>query len=320
VSLCPEEAKCRSRQDVRKSFLAHKFVIFALATAILIPAWFICRQVETGTRAGGAAPGYGVCKHIRYSFTLQNRGGRRVEGAKLWVFAPVSRSATQQCKALSSSVVHDVQSDAAGNQVLYFSFPELGPYASSVIDIGAELGLSNQPNPIVITPEESGAYRQPGLFVESDHPAIVRLARQLDGGDPVRTAGRIFDWVAGHVQDAGYAAREHGALYALTQGRGDCSEYADLFVALCRASGIPARTVGGYVCRQSRVLQAADYHNWAEFYHGGTWHLADPQRRVLGQDSADYVAMRIMGMSADPGASGLQRFRVAGDGLVVRMN
>jgi transglutaminase-like putative cysteine protease len=296
------------------------FVIFALSIAILTAGWFISLRIDPGTRAADAAPGYGVSKHIRYSFTLQNRSGRRLEGAKLWVFAPVSRSATQQCKALNSTPAHDVQPDAAGNQVLYFSFSDLGPYASGVIDVRAELVLSNRPNPIAISAEESAAYLQPGPFVESDHPVIVHLAGQWDGADPMSRAGRIFDWVAGHVQDAGYMGSERGALYALTQGRGDCSEYADLFVALCRASGIPARTVGGYVCRQSTVLRPADYHNWAEFYHGGTWHLADPQKRVLGQDSADYVAMRIMGMPPKPAAAAFQRFRVTGDGLVVRMN
>jgi Transglutaminase-like superfamily len=296
------------------------FVIFALSMPTLIVVWFISLRVDNGTRAADVAPGYGVSKHIHYSLTLQNRSGRRLERAGLWVFAPVSRSATQQCKALSSNLAHDMQMDAAGNQVLYFPLSDLGPYASRVIHIRAELALSDRPNPISISAEESAGYLQPGPFLESDHPEIVRLAGRLDGVDPLSRAGKIFDWVAGHVQDAGYTGSERGALYALTQGRGDCTEYADLFVALCRAAGVPARTVGGYVCLRSSVLQPADYHNWAEFYHGGTWHLADPQKRVLGQNSADYVAMRIASVSPDAAAGAFQRFRVAGDGLVVRMN
>ena len=57
------------------------FVIFALWMPTLILVWFISLRVDNGTRAADVAPGYGVSKHIRYTFTLQNRSSRRVEGA-----------------------------------------------------------------------------------------------------------------------------------------------------------------------------------------------------------------------------------------------
>ena len=73
----------------------------------------------------------------------------------------------------------------------------------------------------------------------------------------------------------------------------------DLSVALCRANGIPARRIGGYICPESAVLKARDYHNWGEFYEGGTWQLADPQNNVLMQNQDDYIAMRIIRSSGD---------------------
>jgi len=126
--------------------------------------------------------------------------------------------------------------------------------------------------------------------------------------------------VTGNVRYSGYAGRDRGALYALEHRKGDCTEYANLFVALCRANGIAARPIGGYVCPQSGVLKARDYHNWGEFYEDGSWKLADPQNRVLRQNPADYIAMRIMHASEDDPMGPYNRFRFKGEGLKVRMN
>jgi hypothetical protein len=68
----------------------------------------------------------------------------------------------------------------------------------------------------------------------------------------------------------------------LQKGVGDCSEYSYLFVALCRAAGIPARVQAGFAFH--RVGEALeDGHMWAEYYlenYGwvpvdATWRLFD---------------------------------------------
>ena len=94
-----------------------------------------------------------------------------------------------------------------------------------------------------------------------------------------------------------------------------------LFVALCRAAGIPARGVGGYVHAQNAILRPADYHNWAEFYVDGVWYLADPQRHVFLQNQSHYLVMRVIGaVSDDHPMRHYRRFRYAGEGLKVKMN
>jgi hypothetical protein len=94
----------------------------------------------------------------------------------------------------------------------------------------------------------------------------------------------------------------------------------DLFVALCRANGLPARRVGGYICPESAVLKARDYHNWVELYEDGTWQIADPQNNVLMQNEGDYIAMRIIRASQDNPLGTHNRFRFKGEGLKVQMN
>jgi len=54
-------------------------------------------------------------------------------------------------------------------------------------------------------------------------------------------------------------------LWALEKRLGDCSEYSYLFVALCRAAGIPARIQAGFAFHsENEVLE--DGHMWAEYY------------------------------------------------------
>ncbi len=52
-----------------------------------------------------------------------------------------------------------------------------------------------------------------------------------------------------------------GAKFCLEKGQGECGDYSALFVALCRAAGVPARPVVGYLINE----KAATWHVWAEF-------------------------------------------------------
>ncbi len=257
-------------------------------------------------------------RQIQYSFTLQNKSHQVIKQAELWTFAPVKQTASQRCLKLQSNYPYQLLTDVSGNQVLYFTFENLPPYGSRVVTIKADLLVSATTNPIPSGPLPQDL--NPQKYIESDHPAINRLARKLHAPDSSTTIEKVFRWVTGNLGDSGYSGRNRGALYALEHKKGDCTEYADLFVALCRANGIAARPVGGYVCPQNGILKARDYHNWGEFFEDGTWKLADPQKRVLAQKSADYIAMRIIHASEEYPMGPYNRFRFKGQGLKVRMN
>jgi transglutaminase-like putative cysteine protease len=53
---------------------------------------------------------------------------------------------------------------------------------------------------------------------------------------------------------------------------GDCTEYAMLAAAMCKAQGIPARTALGliYVCDGEHTATLA-FHMWTEVYVRGQW-------------------------------------------------
>jgi len=80
-------------------------------------------------------------------------------------------------------------------------------------------------------------------FIESTSPRIKNVAKKVVAGknrawDKVEA---IYDWVREHVEYK--EGKLKGALAALKDGHGDCEELTSLFVAMCRANRIPARTV-----------------------------------------------------------------------------
>ena len=86
-------------------------------------------------------------------------------------------------------------------------------------------------------------YLAPSKLIESTNPKIKSLARKL-GADKEKAwdhVEEIYDWVRGHVKYQQGPLK--GAMAALRDGTGDCEEVTSLFVAICRAADIPARSV-----------------------------------------------------------------------------
>jgi transglutaminase-like putative cysteine protease len=150
------------------------------------------------------------------------------------------------------------------------------------------------------TPREragEGAERDdlaPTPQIDSDHPAIARLAREVAGGErgSYAAAVRLADHVYRRLIKA-YGASHDRASDVLAAGKGDCTEHALLFVALARALGIPARGVLGLVYAQyDDGTPALYWHAWAEVRSAGEWIAMDP---IFGQPVADATHVALGG-------------------------
>jgi hypothetical protein len=86
-------------------------------------------------------------------------------------------------------------------------------------------------------------YLGPSPYIESRNPKIRDLAHEV-GTDKEKAWQRveaIYDWVRDKVEYKNGPLK--GAVAALKDGTGDCEELTSLFIAICRAGDIPARTV-----------------------------------------------------------------------------
>ncbi len=131
------------------------------------------------------------------------------------------------------------------------------------------------------TVDVDSTYTQPGPMVESDHPAIVAKATEAVGEERNRwkQAVLILNWVHGFL-DRQLCPAVPSALGALRSGTGDCTEHAALFVALCRAVGIPADIRAGVAFVPGHGF---GYHAWVAV-HTTRWVEMDP---TWGQDLVD---------------------------------
>lgn len=99
--------------------------------------------------------------------------------------------------------------------------------------------------------EDLSIYTTDDLFIDSDNPIIIEAAKKTVGDetDPVKKAKKLYKYVAAKLRyDFARAEENYDFMYAseiLKIGKGVCADYAILYAALLRASGIPARVVGG---------------------------------------------------------------------------
>lgn len=131
------------------------------------------------------------------------------------------------------------------------------------------------------TPENSTNLSE-NEYWQTNDPEIKRIANTL------KTPRAIYDFVVNKLSYDYSRVREGvsrlGAKEALNNpGSAICMEFTDLFVALARAAGIPAREINGYAYTENPEIQplslVADVlHAWPEYWNDDleAWKPVDP--------------------------------------------
>ena len=119
----------------------------------------------------------------------------------------------------------------------------------------------------------------PSHYIDSDDQDLVILAGELTAGLSTRLekAREIHNYVYNHVALKIYHdASMDKASKTDELGYGTCMNASRLFVALCRAADVPARTVWGIVNAHDDIGGYNNHHQWAEALDdSGYWHAAD---------------------------------------------
>ena len=123
--------------------------------------------------------------------------------------------------------------------------------------------------------DEREQYLRATSTLPAEHSDIRDLAREIvdNDEDTVGRARRFSAWIHENLRPD-YATNASTAFQVLKNRSGDCTEYALLFVALARATRIPAREVGGLVYTGDENGMA--WHAWAEIHDGFQWISVDP--------------------------------------------
>jgi hypothetical protein len=99
--------------------------------------------------------------------------------------------------------------------------------------------------------------------LQKNNKKIKAQAQKLIGINEEETVNKTFDFVVNHMKYHEFPNEKRSAKKALKKRLGDCTEYSELMIALCRANNIPSRIVFGRVLNKNGVVEL---HNWAEVY------------------------------------------------------
>ena len=115
------------------------------------------------------------------------------------------------------------------------------------------------------------AFTQSSLRIPTGNEKITHILASMD--KPISIAALV----TATNQQLTYADNQPAGsvLAALNLGQGECTDFADLFTTLARASGLPARTVFG-IAYSNGDQPSFMFHAWNEILADGQWQGVDP--------------------------------------------
>jgi transglutaminase-like putative cysteine protease/Flp pilus assembly protein TadD len=198
----------------------------------------------------------------------------------------------------------EVMSDSQGNRFVEYKFDKIRPGETIelrfnyLIEIRPTIWEISGPTTANVT-QDLASYLWPEKLIESNSQPVALVANALTSGitDANEKARKIYDYVTTNLV-YNVQPQSLGAEHAITNpDEADCTEFAALFVALCRAAGIPARVIFGFV-REPGETYIGTSHAWGEFYLDDFgWIPADPTfgsryaTEYFARVDADHIAL-----------------------------
>jgi sugar lactone lactonase YvrE len=167
--------------------------------------------------------------------------------------------------------------DKWGQQFARFHFPEVpaGSFLKPSIKLKSRLFMTEyyvfpeRVGALNEIPKSLGIYLADGFKYDIKNPVIQAAVKAAVGDEkrPYWMMRKIFNYVLNKID---YNLKPLGgwnpAPTVLERGTGSCSEYSFVFIALCRAAGLPARYVGSVVVRSKDKGIDDVWHRWPEVY------------------------------------------------------
>ncbi|MBN1145747.1 MAG: transglutaminase domain-containing protein [Anaerolineales bacterium] len=224
---------------------------------------------------------------LQERFQIVNHGPGMPSKHNLWIALIGNLPPYQEVMEMSISPQnYQVFSDEYGNQIAEFDLTGLAPGNSIQLEINYQVRVNRLAYDLSDCQGELPAFfTSPELHIESNNPQIRSLSSELSQGNSTacEQARAFYDYIGNHLVYS-YNGKSWGAQAALGQMGADCSEYASLMIALCRAAGIPARYLEGvlFLSETSEELARSE-HAWLEVYLPNIgWVPMDP---TLGRSS-----------------------------------
>lgn len=227
-------------------------------------------------------------EYIEFIHQLRNYGPDSVKMLDVYLAIPENRVNQELLGAVTfKPEPTDILTDKWGQKVAHFQFTDLGPTEFTSVTMTASMQLyqvryyvfPDQVGTLEDIPREiRDTYLVDDTKFSYGSPIIQKAVKKAVGGEtnPYWIARKIYNYVIEHIE----YERVGGwniAPTVLERGNGSCSEYSFVYIAMCRAAGIPARYVGTVAIRGDDASWDNVFHRWVEIYlpnYG--WFPVDP--------------------------------------------
>ncbi len=194
--------------------------------------------------------------------------------------APRVESLTLRVSARTPGIAPRVRDDLAKYD---FQRVESSDPSTVVVTTSARRIPEKLTAPLPVAGAEFAPFLNPTARINSKDPRIVALAKQIAGSDTDgrAVARKIGEWTYRNLK---WKKVESDTVETLASREADCLEHSELYVALARSLGLPARVVTGAALSGG----AFGAHAWVEIYLG-KWVEVDPTWGLMDRVDATHL-------------------------------
>ena len=212
---------------------------------------------------------------LKYTLTIRNAGSSNMQTKTYIAYPAPSLSQTFIDSVLFAELPNDIFSDKYGQKIAYY-YHNISPGSQRVYQYQVPATINAVR--YFLNPDSVGTldqipdsivslYTVDGDKYQINDSIIQQAVAELAGEETnlYWLVRRIHDFVIDHIY-YNNDSRWDPAPQVLQQGHGSCSEYSFLFIALCRAMGIPARYEAGSHLRDELPYEDTVFHRWQQVY------------------------------------------------------
>ena len=212
-------------------------------------------------------------------------------GKTVRVWVPVAtdgdyQTITDDTIVADGATTAEMTEDALGNKMAYIEWDAAADPAARKATVSFHATRTEALRPEIkeegeVPADIAEAYLGSSSRVAADDPEVIALAEEITAGQTTfeGKARAVYDWIYENMErDNDVVGCGDGDVCRLideNERAGKCTDINSVFVALCRAAGVPAQEMFGIRMNADDIT--GNQHCWCEFYVPGTgWVPADP--------------------------------------------
>lgn len=264
---------------IPKSFGNEAFISPKPASVTLFGTNTIYRFDKASIERTGVSAGFGPFQVFSFSLNYHLQNSKNQTSNMEIALPPDTPSQKMYYTNINPRPI-GVRIDADGNWLASFqltSQERIDIKADGFVQIFATTRAFPAPSSDVLTED-----LKPSDYWQTTDPTITELAKKYS------TPKAIYDFVSTYLSydynKIGPDATRMGAIQAYANPTSAiCMEYTDLFIAIARSAGIPAREIEGYAYTENKNIQPLSFvddvlHAWPEYWDktNNVWVPVDP--------------------------------------------